>query len=312
MPRAFPRYVPRAQVVEYLRDYARARGIAVSTGERVLSVARDDAGWRVETSRQVRHAPAVVVATGFFDNPHRPVFPGQATFAGQVLHSATYRNPSSIVGQRVLVVGLGNSGAEIAIELADAGRDVSLSVRSGVSVVPRDLFGVLPIQYAAYLMRRMPPEVAQPIVTAITRQGRRRLAAIGLPWADYLAVDRIPVIGLNIIRRIRAGRIAAHGPIDHIESDRLDFTDGSSASFDTIVLATGFLPALSFLHPLADDPATLIPAQGVACAAWPGLYFVGFHRTTAGVLYLISRFEAPRAAAAIAAQLGAIPQASPA
>src|SRR5262249_46830708 len=144
MPRDYPRYVPRAQVAQYLQDYAQTQGITVSTGERVLSVSRDDGGWRVETSVQVHHAPAVVVATGFFDNPYRPVLPGQETFGGQVLHSAAYRNPSSVAGQRVLVVGLGNSGAEIAMELADAGRDVSLSVRSGVSVVPRELFGVLP------------------------------------------------------------------------------------------------------------------------------------------------------------------------
>lgn len=304
MPRDYPRYVPRADVARYLEDYAQAQGITVSTGERVLSVTRDDAAWRVETSRQVRHVPAVVVATGFFDNPHRPSFPGQEEFCAQVIHSAAYRNPSSVSGQRVLVVGLGNSGAEIAVELADAGRDVSLSVRSGVSVVPRELFGVLPIQYAAYLMRRMPPNVAQPIVTAITRQGKRRLTAAGLPWADYLAIDRIPVIGLDILKRIRAGRITVREPIDRFFADAVQFTDGSLAPFDAVVLATGFLPALSFLQPLADDPTTLIPDQGVACAAWPGLYFVGFHRTTAGVLYVISRVEAPQAAAQIAAQFG--------
>jgi cation diffusion facilitator CzcD-associated flavoprotein CzcO len=304
MPRAYPRYVPRARVVEYLHDYAKQQDIAVSTGEHVLSVSRDETGWRVETSVQVRYAPAVVVATGFFDNPHRPAFPGQETFGGQVLHSAAYRNPASVTGQRVLVVGLGNSGAEIAVELADAGRDVSLSVRSGVSVVPRDLFGVLPIQYAAYLMRRMPPRVARPVVTAITRQGKRRVAAADLPWADYLAIDRIPVIGLHVLKRIRAGRIAVRAPIDRFSTDSVHFTDGSSAPFDAVVFATGFLPALAFLQPLADDPATLIPAQGVACAAWPGLYFVGYHRTTAGVLYLIGRVEAPQAAAQVAAQLG--------
>jgi hypothetical protein len=153
-------------------------------------------------------------------------------------------------------------------------------------------------------MRRMPPNVAQPIMTAITRQGKRRLAAAGLPWADYLAIDRIPVIGLDILKRIRAGRITVREPIDHFSADAVQSTDGSSASFDTVLFATGFLPALSFLRSLADDPATLIPAQGVACAAWPGLYFVGFHRTTAGVLYVISRVEAPQAAAQIAAQLG--------
>jgi hypothetical protein len=166
------------------------------------------------------------------------------------------------------------------------------------------MFGVLPIQYAAYLMRRMPPRVARPVLAAITRQGKRRVAAAGLPWADYLAIDRIPVIGLDIIKRIRAGRITVRGPIDRLMPEGVHFMDGLAAPFDAVVLATGFLPALDFLKPLADDPATLIPARGVACAAWPGLYFVGYHRTTAGVLYVISRVEAPQAAARIAAQLG--------
>ncbi len=306
VPRDAPLYLPRAKVVDYFQDYARHFDLAVSTGERVLSVRREPDGsgdWRVETSRGVRRAPAVVVATGYFLNPHRPAFPGQGRFGGPIIHSSEYRNPASVAGERVLVVGLGNSAAEIAVELAGASRTVGLSIRAGANIVPRDLFGVLPIQYAGYLLRRLPPVLARPVVAGLERQGRRRLRSAGLPPASYATLERIPVIGLDLIRAIRARRVTVYGAIERLDPGRVHFADGRTRPFDAIVLGTGYTPVLSFLRDLAPDPATLIPETGVASPAKPGLYFVGFHRTTAGMLYLIGRREAPEAARLIAAQL---------
>jgi thioredoxin reductase len=301
--RRYPLYLSRDQVVQYLRDYARHFALRVSTGERVTRVTPDAerGGWRVETTQSARHAPAVVVASGIFHNPVRPAFPGRDTF-GPILHSSEYRNPSSVPGARVLVVGLGNSGAEIAVELAEAGRQVAVAVRSGIHLVPRDLFGVLPVQYAAYLVRRLPPALGQLITAAIARLGQRRLRSVGLP-ADTGPLTTIPVIGLGLVRAIRAGKVEVLGGVDRFAPGVVHFAGGQVRPFDAVVLATGYAPALPFLGELAADPATLIPEEGVACPTWPGLYFVGFHQTLAGTLYAIRRDEAPLVAAEIARQL---------
>src|SRR5437763_1224075 len=140
-------------------------------------------------------------------------FPGQGDFGGQVLHASEYHNPSSVRGRRVLVVGLGNSGAEIATELADAGRQVAIAVRSGVHLVPRDLLGAVPIQYVAYLARLLPPRIAEPVTAAVAKMGQRRLGAVGIP-ADTGPLTTIPVIGLGLVRAIKAGKVEVLGALD--------------------------------------------------------------------------------------------------
>src|SRR5256885_8740740 len=98
---------------------------------------RTDGTWTVSTSRGVLAARAVVVATGIVANPKTPHFPGQDRFAGRIAHSVAYRRPDGYAGRRVLVVGVGNSGAEIASEIARAGGNVTVAVRSGANEIGR-------------------------------------------------------------------------------------------------------------------------------------------------------------------------------
>ncbi len=302
--RGYPLYVGRDALVRYYREYARRLDLAVSTNERVVAVERaPDGGWRVTTDQQVRHAPAVVVASGSFDNPVRPALPGEDSFGGPIRHAAEYRNPDSLTGQRVLIVGAGNSGTEIAVELADAGRAVILAIRSGINVVPRDYLGVLPIQYLGFIVRRLPRRLARRLAARTDAQGTRRLARVGVPKAPYPTLSQVPVIGLDVLDRIRRGQITVRGGVARLAPGRVEFSDGTSAPCDAILLATGYDPAVDFLRLLAADPATLIPAEGVASPTEPGLYFVGTHRTTRGQIYLVSRHEGPEAARLIARRL---------
>ena len=144
MPSAFGRYPSRAQVVEYLENYAAKFDLKPVFNAPVRAVRRDGRGWRAEAGENSRSAPIVVVATGWADYPYAPKWPGMERFDGPILHSSVYRNPAPFEGKRVLVVGFGNSGGEIALDLAEAGVDVTLSVRGPVNIVPRDLLG-LPI-----------------------------------------------------------------------------------------------------------------------------------------------------------------------
>lgn len=302
--RGYPLYVDRDALVRYYREYARRLDLAVSTNERVVAVERaSDGGWRVTTDRQVRHTPAVVVASGSFDNPIRPALPGADQFGGPIRHTAGYRNPASLPGQRALVVGAGNSGTEIAVELADAGRVVTLAIRSGINIVPREYLGVLPIQYLGFIVRRLPRRLARWLTARTDAQGARRLARVGIPKAPYHTLSQVPVIGLDLLDRIRRGQITVRGGVARLAPGRVEFSDGATVPCDAILLATGYAPAVDFLHPLAAEPATLIPSEGVASPTEPGLYFVGAHRTTQGQLYLIGRYEGPEAARLIARQL---------
>ena len=295
MGRDYPLYVARDQLVRYLRDYARRMDLAVETNERVLAVERaPGGGWRVTSDRAVRLAPAVVVATGSFDNPVIPPFPGLDAFGGPILHTADYRNPASLAGRRVLVVGAGNSGAEIAVELADAGREVAVAIRGGINIVPRDLLGFLPVQYLGYLLRRLPPRLARPIAARTEARGARRLRAVGIPKAAHSMLDEVPVIGLDLLDRVKRGRIAVRGGVARLAPGRVTFADGREE---------GYAPVVDFLRPLADNPVSLVPPVGVACPSEPGLYFVGMHRTTQGLLYLVSRHEAPEVARRIVERL---------
>ncbi|MBK7860316.1 MAG: NAD(P)/FAD-dependent oxidoreductase [Archangiaceae bacterium] len=152
-PAAFPRYPSRAQVVEYLELYQRTFGLAPSFGERVTNI---EPGWKVTTSKRTLEARHVVVATGYTRVPLEPDFPGRSTFTGETLHSSRYVDGAGFAGKRVLVVGFGNSGGEIAIDLVEHGAQPTLSVRGPVNVIPRELLG-LPILGVSAVMRMFPP-----------------------------------------------------------------------------------------------------------------------------------------------------------
>ena len=155
MPRDYPVYPSRAQVVDYLEAYAARFGIAPIFNAEVTGIRRDGAQWLTETSRGAFAAPVMVVATGIADAPYRPSWPGIETFRGSIVHSSCYRNPDAFAGKRVLVVGFGNSGGEIALDLAEAKIDVAIAVRSPVQIIPRDLLG-LPILTWVILYRHLP------------------------------------------------------------------------------------------------------------------------------------------------------------
>src|SRR5262245_19031316 len=182
MPSTWPKYPSRMQVVEYLEAYARELGLAPRFGQRVSSIAADDDGFRVECSAGPLHARHVVLATGYTRRPCVPELPGQASRTGPIVHSSSYRNGTPWKDRRVLVVGFGNSGGEIAIDLVEHGAEPTMSVRSAVNVVSRDVLGI-PILAIGIAMRPLPDKLADamawPIVRAtigdIERLGLRRL-----------------------------------------------------------------------------------------------------------------------------------------
>src|SRR5256885_7801216 len=198
LPRSAPLFVPREEFLHYLRRYARAFDLPVDTGRHVERMTRTDGTWTVSTSRGVLAARGVVVATGIVANPKTPHFPGQGRFAGRIAHSVAYRRPDGYAGRRVLVVGVGNSGAEIASELARAGGKVTVAVRPGANVVPLTLLG-LPIQYVAHWVRQLPRRGHEMGVRPVQLLSPPPRGETALPSPAYSPPGEIPILRLHLL-----------------------------------------------------------------------------------------------------------------
>jgi cation diffusion facilitator CzcD-associated flavoprotein CzcO len=257
MPPAYPTYPSRLQVVEYLESYAARFDIRPVFDTSVSSIRRDGAQWCAQTAQGPIRAPVVVVATGIADAPYRPSWPGLESCRIPVIHSSEYRNPEPFAGKRVLVVGFGNSGGEIALDLANAGVDVALAVRGPVQILPRELLG-FPILAWAILYRPLPARLVDRINAPILRLATGPIEKWGLRRAakgprQMVEEDgRAPLIDIGTLDRIRDRSIEIRRGIERLTPDGVVFADARTEEFDAIILATGFRPDLRSLVPDVD------------------------------------------------------------
>lgn len=299
MPRGTPLFPTRTDFHAYLRTYARTHGIDVETGRSVDAVRRINDQWVVTSAGEDIAASAVVVATGIVANPLIPVFPGREAFedaGGRVLHSVSYRRPDPFRGRRVLVVGVGNSGGEIASELARAGVDVTVAVRSGAHVVPLTVAG-LPIQYLATVVRKLPRPMQEKVAAAVRRVGERRRGPPVLPVPAHSPLDAIPLIGFHLVDEIRAGRVRVRPGIAAFTRTGVRFSDHAAEDFDDVILATGFRPALAAFGDALrrDSRGFALRTDRVRSSDFPDLVFVGHNYDSRGGLLNIAT-DAPLAA----------------
>lgn len=303
IPRRFPRYLSRDDVVAYLGEYARRFGLRVVAGTPVRTIRRapekPDA-WTVETTGgDVWEARVVVVATGQYREPIVPSWPGRDIYAGHLAHSSAYSNAAPYIGRRVLVVGAGNSGAEIATDLSENGAAyVAVSIRTPPPIVPRDPFG-LPVQRTSIVLSTLPPSVANRIGWVTARLALGDLTRYGLPKGDFApyTTKRIPLIDVGFVDAVKQGRVAVKAALERLTQVGAVFVDGTSEPFDAIVAATGFTTGLASLLDVPDilnEQGEPRSASGEA-TAHPGLYFVGYTHSLRGHL-----FEANRASRRLA------------
>jgi indole-3-pyruvate monooxygenase len=305
-PREYPRYPSRLQMIDYLEAYALRFQLAPRLGQRVVSARRMNGSWEVRTQDTQYQATTLVIATGNSREPSLATWPGEESFQGRILHSSEYREGEAFRGQKVLVVGFGNSGGEIAIDLWEHGAEPSLAVRSPVNVIPRDLFGI-PILAIGILQSKLPPRWADALNAPLMRVVMGDLTRYGLrkapqgPLTQIRRDGRIPLIDVGTIRLIKNGQVKVHPGIERFTDQGVLFSDGEQRDFDAVVLATGYLPRVdAFLEgaPNAcDDRGT--PLFSGAEAPLPGLYFCGFHVAPTGMLREIAQ-EARQISAAIA------------
>ena len=299
--RRVPLFPSRRDFVAYLHRYAEVLELPVETGRTVTSMERRNGEWLVRTDRGDITARDVVVATGIVASPRLPALPGRERFRGRVMHSVEYRRPGEFAGRRVLVVGVGNSGAEIGSELANAGARVTIAVRSGANVVPRQLAGI-PIQYLSFAMRALPQRARTVIAGLFGRITELRRGKPVLPRPAHGPLDAIPLIGFHLVDAIRAGRVIVRRGVSELTEEGARFADGVEEPFDDVILATGFTAALAPLGNLVrrDAKGFAVRTDRVTSADQPHLYFVGHSYDATGGLYNIKR-DAVLAAERIAA-----------
>jgi cation diffusion facilitator CzcD-associated flavoprotein CzcO len=307
-PAAAPRYVPRQGVVDYLEAYAAHHGLQVHCGEAVDSIVREDGAWRVRSAAGgTWRAAAVVLATGANAMPAWPELPGREAFGGRVLHSHDYRDAAPFAGQRVLVLGLGNTGAEIALDLCEAGIATTVSVRSPVNIVKRDVLG-RPTQRTGMLLARLPPAWGDRLGSWLRDLTVGDLSRLGLrtpaisPLRQLRETGRTPVIDLGTLDRIRAGQIAVRPGIRTLTAAGVRFDDGREEDFDTLLLATGYRPAVQALFPATTLPldARGLPQAVIGRGEAAGLYFVGYELNRPGGLLNTIASQARQVALALA------------
>lgn len=306
LPRRYPRYVARDQFVRYLQHYVTRLELNVITGCQVKGVTPLDSedgatgrSWRVETDQGAWHSQVIVLATGQYSVPRLPSWPGRETFAGQVIHSSEYRNGRAWAGKRVLVIGVGNSGAEIATDLADAGASyVAVSIRTPPFLTRRQTYG-LPVQLLSFPMSWLPPRVADKVASKIMRLAFGDMSRNGLMAPGYSPYQdqRVPLIDVGFAAAVKQGRVWVRPDVVSFTPTGVIFNNGLEEAFDLVVAATGFSSGLEQLLPVSDllteNEYPRFPSGEPT--SYPGLYFIGFTHSLHGHL-----FEANRASRRLA------------
>lgn len=299
-PANYPTYVSRLQLVEYLEQYAAHFDIKPKFSQTVTTIQRGPAGrWQVQTETDLFEADRVIVSTGYNRFPNRPELPGQHSFRGIIWHSCEYRNGAPFRGEKVLVVGMGNTGAELALDLLEHGAAPFLSVRGPVNIVKRDTYG-RPAQPTAILLSKLPFWLYDLAAGLSQKLTVGDLSSYGLGKPEHPASydtrrGRIPVIDIGTLDQIKAGTIKVLPGIERVNAKTVTFKASSTGEtqelpFDAIILATGYRPALSpLLGP--DLSARLLNERGYPKGLWfdesdlQGLYFLGFTTPLTGIIY---------------------------
>jgi cation diffusion facilitator CzcD-associated flavoprotein CzcO len=294
MPRRFGRWVARDDVVRYLEKYVEHHELEVVTGVEVTRVDRasDGTGWQLTASGgRVLTGRAVVVATGYNHTPRIPDWAGRDTFTGELLHASDYRNPAPYAGKDVLVVGIGNTGAEIAVDLVEGGASrVRIAVRTVPHIVRRSTAG-WPAQATGILVRRLPVRLVDRAGRLMARAAVPDLSEQGLPRPDTGLYSRvkdgaIPVQDVGLIDAVRGGRVLPVPTVDSFDKDTVVLTDGTRITPDAVIAATGYRRALEGLvgHlDVLDARGRPVVHGGRTPKQAPGLHFTGFTNPISGM-----------------------------
>lgn len=311
LPRRYGRWVAKDDMADYLRAYAESHALRPLFGIQVRRLEQNGLQWSAHTDTDTLTVRQVVIATGYSNSPADARWPGQETFEGQILHASIYHDPRPFVGRRILVVGAGNTGAEIAADLAEHGAaEVRLSIRTPPNVIPRQL-GPVPTTLLAIPMDFLPARLVDPVNRLLQRRALGNLTDYGMPIpregvvAQARATGVTPTIDVGLVAALRAARVTPVAALERLEGAQAVFSDGARYTADAIIVATGYTTGLDsvvgHLGVLDARGVPLVTGRRSLPAA-PGLRFVGLSNPLKGQLLQI-RLDARAVARVIAREL---------
>ncbi|XP_058728396.1 probable indole-3-pyruvate monooxygenase YUCCA3 [Vicia villosa] len=256
IPDDFPEYPTKFQFINYLESYAKHFNITPNFNETVQSAKYDETFglWRIKTIRKKSHESVeveyicrwLVVATGENAEKVVPEFEGLNDFGGHVMHACDYKSGGSYSGKKVLVVGCGNSGMEVSLDLCNHNANPSMVIRSSVHVLPREVFGKSTYELAAMLMKKLPIWMVDKILLVLTRLilGNVEKYGVKRPSMGPLELKNIsgrtPVLDIGALEKIRSGKINVVPGIKRFSQGKVELVDGKFLDIDSVVLATGY------------------------------------------------------------------------
>lgn len=255
MPDDDPDYLHHSQVLAYLRRYAAHFGIdrIIEHETEVVSLEPLDAGGTLATLRrggeeETRRYAGTVIANGHNWHPKQPTYPGQDTFTGEILHSADYKSSDQLAGKRVVIVGAGNTGCDLAVEAAIRADAAYHSTRRAYWYAPKYTFGRPSDQVSDLIFSlRLPTRIVQRLFETSAKMVVGRYERLGLPTPDHRILETHPIVNQQLLYYIGHGEIAPKGDIARFDGDRVVFADGSEVEADLVVFATGYLIRFPFL-----------------------------------------------------------------
>jgi Flavin-binding monooxygenase-like len=287
MPEDYPDYPSHWQVAKYFDDYAERFGLneKIAFRTEVVSAEPSDDGWLVTVEgpggRRTETYRAVIVANGHHWKPRwpEPAFPGADGYGGEQMHVHHYREPDVLEGKRVLVLGIGNSGVDVAVESSRIAEATFLAMRRGAYVLPKFLGGKPIDESAPPLMSRLPIPVQRFFFNRLLSMTVGDMTAYGLPKPDHKLLEAHPTVSSELLPRLGHGDIAVKPNIDRFSDGRtVRFADGSEEEIDLVVYCTGYEISFPFLDEKVfyahDNRMPLY--QRLASVDNPGLYFIGF------------------------------------
>jgi cation diffusion facilitator CzcD-associated flavoprotein CzcO len=304
MPEEYPDYPSWRQILDYIRAFADKYDLRkhIRFGTSVDRVERDGDGWLVYLGgTDVRRYDGVIAAVGHNWHPVIPQYPG--SFDGKVYHTIDYRSGAELAGKRVLIVGGGNSGCDIACDAATQARESWISLRRGYHFIPKHVFGQ-PTDAFFHHGPQIPNWMAPTLLSALLRILVGDLRRFGLPKPDHPPLLSHPIMNTQLLHHLAHGDIAAKPDVAELRGRTVRFTDGSEIEPDVILWATGYRPTIPCLEAggivLAESGADLY--LNVFAKEYPGLYVIGFFETAGAAYPIVSKQSALLAAVLEAAE----------